>query len=355
MQVVGEYGTDLVPPSAPATGPPPLGPSPRRGRLPPAVTVPLWAVVIALLVVAAARVVIWDAFQPFAVLNDGTAFLYLPAWIAAVVAGIGRHWLLAAAALVVVAAQVIFMVPELTAAEPLPTWAFGAPTLRLLDANVYEHNPSMDGYVRQIDTLDPQLVTLEEATPDDVAQLDASGALALLPYRLEISRYDPWAFLVASHYPISEENAVYVYGRPLIVQLAVHLPSGPIELWVVHTVAPLPSSFSQWKGQLDVLDQAVRSRGTAGLLMVGDFNGTWGSRGFRRLLDDGLTDGAAARGDPFAMTWSQEMGPIPPLVRIDHVLTGSGLAVSTFSTGAGVGSDHRDLVATVAVDRRHGQ
>ena len=32
------------------------------------------------------------------------------------------------------------------------------------------------------------------------------------------------------------------------------------------------------------------------MLMVGDFNASWGNKGFVALLHDGLTDGAAARG-----------------------------------------------------------
>lgn len=120
---------------------------------------------------------------------------------------------------------------------------------------------------------------------------------------------------------------------------------------MVHTVAPLPSSFSQWKGQLALIDRAMRARGPAGLLMVGDFNATWGSKGFRQLLDAGMTDGAAARGRAFDMTWSQTKPVVPPLVRIDHVLTGPGVAVTAIRTGPGPGSDHRDLVATVAVHR----
>lgn len=43
---------------------------------------------------------------------------------------------------------------------------------------------------------------------------------------------------------------------------------------------------------------------------------------------------------------------IPPLIRIDHVLTGAGLTVTTIRSGRGQGSDHRPLVADVAYTRR---
>jgi len=324
----------------------------RRRRLLLVLACIFWVITSALAVVAVMRIVAWDTYQPFAVLNDLTAFIYLPAWIIAVVAAIYRRPLLAGAALLVVVAQVVFMVPELSAAEPVPAWAAHAPSFRMVDGNVYDGNPSMTGYARQIDQVRPQLVTLEEATPPDVLELQIDGALAHLPYRLQIKRFDPWAFLVASRYPITHEHVVYEYGTPLIVQVTLGLPSGPQEVWVVHTVAPAPGAFSQWRGQLAVIDRLLRARGPAGLLLVGDFNATWGSEGFRQILDAGLTDGAAARGEPFAMTWSQIEPVVPPLVRIDHILTGPGLAVTQIRTDVGLGSDHRDLIATVATERR---
>jgi endonuclease/exonuclease/phosphatase (EEP) superfamily protein YafD len=83
---------------------------------------------------------------------------------------------------------------------------------------------------------------------------------------------------------------------------------------------------------------------------VGDFNATWGNRGFRAILSTGLTDAAAARGDPFDFTWSQTLPILPPIIRIDHVLTGGdAVTVTAIETHPGPGSDHRDLTATVAV------
>ena len=334
--------------------PPWHGNSPPRNHLPKFVALVAWAVawaiVVALLVVVVARLVAWDASEPFAVLNTVTAFVYLPAWIVLLAAAIGRRPLLAVAALLVVIAQIAFMVPELTAAQPVPNWASGAPSVRLFDANVYASNPSMTGYAREITTMRPDLVTLEEANPYDVAQLDRAGALAGLPHTIQIERYDSRAFFVASRYPLTNVNVVYAYGRPLIVQATMTLPSGPLALWVVHTIAPLPQSFAEWKEDLATIGTNLRARGPRGLLLVGDFNSTWGSKGFRQLLDDGMSDGAAARGRAFEMTWSQ-IEPVPPLVRIDHVLTGPGVVVTGITTGDGPGSDHRDLSATVAVRR----
>jgi endonuclease/exonuclease/phosphatase (EEP) superfamily protein YafD len=310
-----------------------------------------WIATGALAVVAIMRIVAWDDLEPFAVLNTVSAFLYLPAWIVAILALIGRRFVLAATAALVIVAQIFLVLPELTAAQPVPAWAAGAPTIRLLDANVFDGNRSMAGYAKEIKAIRPELVTMEEANPRDVRQLERSGALAHLPYHLDIARYDPRAFFLASKYPLSGSHIVYFDDLPLIVQTKLQLPSGPQVLWVVHTTAPLPSSFGEWKADLAHIGMLVAARGPAGLLLVGDFNATWGSKGFRTILGTGLTDAAAARGDAFDMTWSQMLAPLPPFVRIDHVLTGAGLAVTQIRTADGPGSDHRDLIATVAIHR----
>lgn len=323
----------------------------QKRRLPGWIAVILWMIIAVLMLVAAMRLFAWDAFEPFAVLNTVTGLVYLPAWIVALVAVIGRRFALALAAVAIVVLQIVFMAPELTASEALPAWATRAPTLHLLDANVYDSNPSMAGYALQILATHPDLVTMEEANPYDVSQLVKAGAFRGLPYTIEIKRYDPFAFLVASKYPVTGTQVVSLYGRPLIVKTTIHQPSGPVRLWVVHTVAPLPISFSQWQGQLSTIHQQVKLRGTTGLLMVGDFNSTWGNKGFRGVLAEGLTDGAAARGEPFDMTWSQIKQPLPTLVRIDHVLTGPNLAVTAIHSGPGPGSDHRDLAASIAIHR----
>jgi endonuclease/exonuclease/phosphatase (EEP) superfamily protein YafD len=48
------------------------------------------------------------------------------------------------------------------------------------------------------------------------------------------------------------------------------------------------------------------------------------------------------------MTWPNG-AVVPPFVRIDQVLTGTRLAVTEIAAKPGFGSDHRYLIATVAI------
>ena len=294
------------------------------------------------------RQLAWDHVQLYADLDSATQLVFLPAWLVVLGAAVTKRRFLLIAGGLLVLAQLIYVTPELAASSALPASVHSEKTFRLFDANVYERNTSMVGYISQLRNYKPDLLTMEEATPDDRDQLALAGVLTHIPHMYEISCCGSRGLLVASRYPISSEKVYYVKHLAYLFTSTLHLPSGPVSLWVVHTTAPVGKGWNLWNEELHgVLNQlqALRPRS---LLLIGDFNATWGNQGFRAILSTGLTDAAAARGDPFEFTWSQQMSPLPPLLRIDHVLTKGSLAVTRISTQRGPGSDHRDMTATIA-------
>jgi len=312
-----------------------------------------WLIVAVLGLVALLRLVAWDSVEPLAVLDGLSLIVYLPAWVVAAGALIARSWWLAAAAVVIVAAQLAFVVPELTAAAPLPGWARHAPVVRVFDANIDSSLRFRAGYVRAIEQDRPDLITLEEFTPEALQSMTASGVLASFPYRCAAPTPGATGFLIASRLRLTGCQVQITHWESgqwaqYMVQATLWSPGGPVALRLVHTLAPFPSTFREWSGVLAAVGRSVRASGASGMLMVGDFNATWGNSGFAALLHDGLTDGAAARGQATDMTWPNG-AVVPPFVRIDHVLTGTGLAVTQITAKPGFGSDHRYLLATVAV------
>jgi endonuclease/exonuclease/phosphatase (EEP) superfamily protein YafD len=307
-----------------------------------------WIVVSALFVIAFLRIVAWDRLQPLVVVNAASLVVYLPAWLVLAGALVWRRWWLAATAAAVAAAQLAFVLPELTAATAIPAAARTAPAITLFDANVYDGNPSMEGYARQIRAAHPDVVTLEEASPLDEVELEAAGALRDLPFRLAVRVPGPQAFLIASRYRLVGRQVATLDGFPYLVRTTLELPGGPLPLWVVHTTAPVNPGWRRWSRELDGVAALLARRHPRPVLMVGDFNATWGNRGFREVLDQGMTDAAAARGQALDMTWPQGRA-VPPFVRIDHVLTAGALVVTEIATATGPGSDHRELTARVAL------
>ena len=310
-----------------------------------------WAGIVVLWVTTIVRLVAWDRIEVFAILDAYTLVVYLPAWVVAVAAAWRRRWWLTAAAGVMVVAQIVLVAPELSATTSLPPRIRTAETWRVLDANVYQSNPSMAGYAREISLDRPDIVTLEEASPSDMRHLEACHALGQLPYRLWNGASGSRSLEIASRFPLTSGVSSSIDGLSYLERLTVTLPHGALALWVVHTTAPVDPGVRQWNDELDGVDRLLRDACHHRLLVVGDFNATWTSRGFRAILSRGLTDAAAARGDALAMTWSQRTAPLPPLIRIDHVLYGPGLVVTAIRTRPGPGSDHRALLVTVALLR----
>jgi endonuclease/exonuclease/phosphatase (EEP) superfamily protein YafD len=315
-----------------------------------------WLIVAVLGLVALLRLVAWDSVEPLVVLDALTLIIYLPAWLVAAAALIARRWWLAAAAAVIVAAQVAFAAPELLAAAPVPGWARHAPVVRVFDANIDKSLRFQAGYVRAIEQDRPDLITLEEFTPEALQAMVASGVLASFPHQCAAPTPGATGFLIASSLRLTGcqvQILHWKYGQwaQYMVQATLWTPGGPVALRLVHTLAPFPSTWREWSEALAAVGRSVRASGDGGMLMVGDFNATWGNSGFAALLRDGLTDGAAARGQATGMTWPNG-AVLPPFVRIDHVLTGARLAVTQITAKPGFGSDHRYLLATVAIRPR---
>jgi endonuclease/exonuclease/phosphatase (EEP) superfamily protein YafD len=264
------------------------------------------------------------------------------------VAAATRRWVLLGGAGAVAVAHVAFLFPELAAREALPEIPRATFHVRLLSANVYNGNDDPGRYADEIRRIGADVVFLQEATQHFLAALDETGALAELPHRAVVTRTDPFAHVVASRWPLVAQDVLELDGRPILVRATADIGGMRLRLFSVHVVAPFGGAREDWARELRAVGDAVRAE-QGPVVVAGDFNATWGHREFRRLLDAGLTDAAAARGRPFQMTWPRDRRLIPPLARIDHVLTTSGLTVTGIWTGQGLGSDHRPLMAVIAV------
>lgn len=309
-----------------------------------------WLLIGLLGVVAVARVVAWDANVYLAELNSLNGVAYVPSWPVLFIAVLGRRTLLACAATLVVVAQLTFAAPEVLAARQLPLWVKHAPSFKIFDGNVGSdiENHQSAQYARAIESYHPDLVTLEEVDSNFLAQLKKDGAFRNLPYRYQVHGREPWGFGIASRYPLRVHRVLTNGGNPFLVITTIRVARQMVRLWVVHTDAP-PSSLTRWHSDLHRIASFAASSGLSHLVVVGDFNASWGNAGFNSVLAKGLVDGAAARSQPFAMTWPENSW-LPPVIRIDHILTGTGVATRSIATANGPGSDHRALLGTMALD-----
>ena len=127
-----------------------------------------------------------------------------------------------------------------------------------------------------------------------------------------------------------------------------------LTLLAVHPTAPVPpAGASTWRAEHATLLAAAQESGAA--LVLGDMNATSDHATMRAWRDAGYRDSLEMVNAGWSPTWpSNGITPAPglhppALIQIDHVLVGPALAVTESSTVEVPGSDHRAVVATIAL------
>ena len=94
-----------------------------------------------------------------------------------------------------------------------------------------------------------------------------------------------------------------------------------------------------------MLKEAIRDTNTSHVIVMGDFNTPLESRYFDGLQALGLRNAFTSAGRGWAETWGLGL----PIVAIDQIWLGNGLAASFAAHGEWKGSDHRPVFARLAM------
>ncbi|HEX5617126.1 MAG TPA: endonuclease/exonuclease/phosphatase family protein [Solirubrobacteraceae bacterium] len=215
----------------------------------------------------------------------------------------------------------------------------GAP-LRVLTVNMHYGTGSAPALVELVRATHPDVLSVQELTPDLVRRLDAAGLGELLP-----------------HYVLAAEDGaggtgLYARGsltptaRPATVATMASARLGAVDLVAVHTQPPLRRRIGMWDRDLRSLP-AADPEGVLRIL-AGDFNATLDHAELRRLIDTGYEDAAATVGAGLRPTWPQGRR-IPPPVTIDHVLADKRCGVREVTIHTIPGTDHRAVFAALVL------
>jgi endonuclease/exonuclease/phosphatase (EEP) superfamily protein YafD len=307
-----------------------------------------WVVVAPLAVCAGVQLAQRSEASSLLLLAAGlTPWLWPPALVALAI-GLWRGRPLLA---VVAAATSGVLLTSAVAGLGLPTRSRPAgplPTVRLFTANVHDANPDMGPIAEELAAVAPDLVALQELDPDGAERLARSGVLDRFPYSVTETRWGASGIALWSRFPLVDARVEDVQGRPFIAATAM-VGTHRLRLYTVHMVAPLRGDDRvQWQDQLRRVGEEVRAA-SGPLVVAGDFNATRYHPSFRRLLREGLRDAHEQRGRGWAATWPRGRRLLPPMLRLDHVLVSPGLAVQAIREGVGEGSDHRPVIADLAL------
>jgi endonuclease/exonuclease/phosphatase (EEP) superfamily protein YafD len=219
-------------------------------------------------------------------------------------------------------------------------------TVRFLTLNALVGRASPAAIVSKVRELQPDVLAVQELTPELAGSLAEAGLPALLPFSYLDPRRGHTGIGLWSGWPMSQVSPVPGARNPMPrAQLDV---GWPVTITVVHPPAPLRGGQPRWKQDMDGLLAALTS--TSGQQIVaGDFNATRDHGAFRQLLAARFMDCAdAAQHRPWpGFTWPANRR-FPPVMRLDHILVSRpGATVLETRTVPIPGTDHLGVLAVI--------
>jgi endonuclease/exonuclease/phosphatase (EEP) superfamily protein YafD len=279
-------------------------------------------------------------FTPLVQLLSYTPYVAAASVLPLAAALVLRRWRQAGVAALVVAAFAVFVVPR-TVAETSPD---GAP-LVVMSVNVYHGLGDARRVMELIRRERPDLVSVQELTPEAVARLDAAGIAKVLPYRALRPQPGASGTGLFARYPLTGGRGLDAATTFDMARATLRTQGHEIDVLSVHTMPPLPGPpVDGWLRDVRLMPRA--DRGTVRIL-AGDFNATLDHGPLRGLLASGYRDAGATAGKGLVPTWPQ--GNSLPPITIDHVLVDSTVGVRRVDVFDVPGSDHRAVVAHLSL------
>jgi endonuclease/exonuclease/phosphatase (EEP) superfamily protein YafD len=217
--------------------------------------------------------------------------------------------------------------------DPATPRAADERTVRLVEFNVNVGNRDLAGIARYLESLDPDVVVLEEMTTPSTEAL--TPLLPRLTHRHAAIEEDVRGVVVFSRWPLLEPRWLSHEGQLFGVRAEVDLGDRRLRLFGVHLNWPvMPRPARGRNAQLQVLGREL-SECRGACVVVGDFNTTPWSSHYRDLLNtSGFRDCTAGLG--LKPTWPSAL-PALLRIRIDHCLASAGVSVAGVADRPGRG------------------
>ena len=281
---------------------------------------------------------------PLSAILAFTPWVLVPSVAALVLAVLTRTRPAVAAALVVTVVLTAVVVPRAWGGQDSRD---GAP-LRVMTANLRIGGADAATVVELVRTNRVDLLAIQEFTSQARANLSRAGLDTLLAYHVDDA--EPLAIGSALYARLPLTDGSFPVGAGGFVEATATLQLRdlpPLKVRSVHPCAPFTARHEEcWLRGLD-REPRASPKGLPSLLM-GDFNATLDHPPLRRLIGSGYRDAADATGYGLVPTWPADLVPVATL---DHVLVDSRIGVRAVSVHRLPGSDHRAVIAVLAVPR----
>jgi len=216
----------------------------------------------------------------------------------------------------------------------------GATRLRVATINAHLGGVDARALVDLVRDQRVDVLAVEELPPEAIPPLDAAGLRELFPYR-ELRPKDDSSLY--SRLPFTTSGPLAAATTWPQTTGTINVAGRAVEFVAVHTYFPTGDA-GLWANDLT----ALKTTAGENSVVLGDFNATLDHAPMRELLSAGLVDSHAELGNGWAPTWPAD-SVLPPVVQLDHVLHGRGLAAVATSEHTLPGSDHRLVFAELAL------
>ncbi len=303
-----------------------------------------WIVAAAMLVFALLRATGSDAHPVIVGLIGLTPFVMIPAWGLLGFGLSSRSLAMTVVAVVLVGAHVMWTLDDLSFGHSAPEQAGG---LRLATGNLNIDNPTPKAFVATMINAEPDIILLQELTPQAWSQIEAMPELATYTDRVVDPRTTGLGSAILSRIPLTDGRAER-FGVGWLTRADIVVGEERVTLLNVHLTTPLSRlGIERWQAEHEMLAEFVRTR-TNPMILAGDFNATGQHDEFRQLLYAGLTDAHDATGSALGFSWGRA-GVL--LMRLDHMLMTEGLTPVKSRMADGSGSDHEIAIVECSLRR----
>lgn len=271
----------------------------------------------------------------------------MPAYVLVLAALWFRRWVLLVVAVAIVACHLTWVLPDYASAKAIPADAWVAPRLRVFSTNVRWDNPDIDAIMAEAVAADPDVILIQEFTPQVKQAAEDGGLAAKYPYFVGTANEGARGTAIYSRVPLLDPEVWDVGGIPM-TRASVEVGGRRVRLYNVHPVSPTNrQSEGLWNQELELLRDTLAME-HENLVVAGDFNMTQHHRWYEKFTDIGLRDAHVERGKGNATTWPNGQRWYPP-IRIDQVFLRGEAVCLSIREGTGRGSDHRPMLFEVAL------
>ncbi|MGV8873796.1 MAG: endonuclease/exonuclease/phosphatase family protein [Rhodococcus sp. (in: high G+C Gram-positive bacteria)] len=272
----------------------------------------------------------------FVSLVVGAPYLGVASLAALILFAAARSRIGSAVAVVLTVAVVGVQVPMFLAGGPDNS----GPELSVLTINVAHGDADAAAIVAAVRDNDVDILAVQELTPEEVTDLQASGIDELLPFSFTAALPVADGTGLWSRTPLTEGTRLDNFGF-VPVQARTTVDGQDLTLVSFHAMSPAtPRHTAEWDADLARMRSIMETyQGT--VLVAGDFNATNDHRQFRTLASSPFSDAAEAAGSGLFRTFPSER----PLARLDHVVTSSSVRAQSVRPVAIPDSDHLAVLA----------